>query len=117
MLDANKQLAAGKSRGQAINSPASGLLAGLENGPAFPRLVASLPSREEALARLEQLEAPILLILGKSDFAVPYTAWEGLLSDIEGGSDLEHHLLEQAGHNPQTRLPRNSILIGWASGL
>lgn len=98
---------------------AGGLLAGLENGPAFPRLVASLPSREAALARLERIEVPILLILGKLDFVVPYTTWEGLLSEVEEDDALEYHLLVQAGHNPQTEVPEqfDPILIDWSSRL
>lgn len=93
---------------------ATELLEGLENGPAFGRLTATLPSRAEARARLERIRAPILLVLGKLDFAVPYTAWEDL---IEGLDHIEYVLLDQDSHNPQTESPDrfDPILIEWVA--
>lgn len=91
---------------------ASSLLAGLENGPAFSRLAGTLPSREAARARLERIEPPVLLVLGKLDFAVAYTAWEELIEGLEG---VDYVLLEEDGHNPQTESPDrfDPILIRW----
>ena len=91
---------------------ATALLAGLENGLAFDRLAGTMPSRQAARARLERVQVPILLILGKLDFAIPYTAWEEL---IDGVPTVEYVLLEEESHNPQTENPRrfDPIVIGW----
>jgi proline iminopeptidase len=88
------------------------LLEDLENGPAFDRLAATLPSRERARARLERLRAPILLVLGKLDFAIPYTVWEDL---IAGLGNVEYVLLETDSHNPQTENADrfDPIMIAW----
>jgi len=94
---------------------ATGLLEGLENGPAFGRLTSALPSREEARARLGRIQSPILLVLGKLDFVVPYTAWEHL---IEGLGQITYVLLDGDSHNPQTESPDrfDPVLIRWAGG-
>lgn len=93
---------------------ATTLLEGLENGPAFARLAATLPSPEQARARLERISAPILLVLGKLDFAIPYTVWEEL---IRGVPNVEYYLLAQDSHNPQTESADrfDPILIRWLS--
>lgn len=95
---------------------ATALLDGLENGPAFGRLTGSLPSRTEARARLERIDIPILIILGKLDFAIPYTAWDSL---IDGLPNVEQILLEQDSHNPQTESPErfDALMIEWLSGI
>jgi proline iminopeptidase len=92
---------------------ATQLLEGLENGPAFARLAASLPTRSQARARLERINAPILLVLGKLDFAIPYTAWEEL---IRGLDNVDYVLLEMDSHNPQTESPArfDPVMINWA---
>jgi len=65
-----------------------------------------------ARARLERIQVPILLILGKLDFAIPFTAWEEL---IDGVTTVEYVLLEEDSHNPQTENSRrfDPIMIGW----
>lgn len=91
---------------------ASSLLEGIENGPAFTRLVATIPGKDEARARLHRIEAPILLVLGRLDFAVPYTAWEEIIEGVDG---IDYILLEEDSHNPQTEHPSrfDQILIDW----
>lgn len=91
---------------------ATPLLEGLENGPAFAQLAASLPTRSQARGRLERINVPILLVLGKLDFAVPHTAWEEL---IAGLPHVEYVLLETDSHNPQTENPVrfDPIMINW----
>lgn len=88
------------------------LLEDLENGPAFDRLTATLPTRRAARARLERVQAPILLVLGKLDFAIPYTAWEEL---IGGLGNVDYVLLELDSHNPHTEDPErfDPIVIDW----
>lgn len=91
------------------------VFAGLESGLAFARLRASVKSRIEAMERLRRIPAPILLILGKLDFAVPYTAWEEL---IEGVESIDYVLLPEDSHNPQTEFPDrfDPVLIEWFKG-
>lgn len=91
---------------------ATELLEGTENGPAPGRLFVSLPSAEAARERLGRLRMPTLLILGRIDFAVPYTAWEELL---KGTSGIDYVLLDGDGHNPMTESPGrfDPILIDW----
>ena len=90
-------------------------MAGLETGPAWGRLVETLPTAAEARSRLERLRVPILLILGKLDFVIPYTAWEGL---INGLPNIQYILLEEDSHNPQTESPElvDPILMDWMAG-
>ena len=94
---------------------ATALLAGLENGPAFDRLVGTLPHRAAARARLERITAPILLVLGRLDFAIAYTAWEELIEGLDG---IDYVLMEEDSHNPQTESPDrfDPILTGWLQG-
>ena len=74
--------------------------------------MAALPSRSEARSRLEGIRVPVLLVLGKLDFAVPYTAWEELL---DGLRNVEYVLLEADSHNPQTESPErfDRLMIEW----
>lgn len=94
------------------NYDATSLLEGLENGPAFARLTASLPTRSQARDRLERIKVPVLLVLGKLDFAIPYTAWEELIADLP---NVQYVLLEADSHNPQTENPArfDPIMINW----
>jgi len=91
---------------------ASYVLEGLEDGPAFAVLTSNLPTAEEARARLQRISAPTLLVLGKLDFAIPYTAWERLLEGVGG---VDYVLLEEDSHNPQTESPDrfDPLLIEW----
>jgi proline iminopeptidase len=91
---------------------ASSLLEGLENGPAFDHLFAAVPSKAEVRRTLEQVDIPILVVLGKRDFAIPYRQWEELL---EGLDNVTYVLLEDDSHNPQTESPErfDPKLLEW----
>ena len=91
---------------------AAPLLEGLENGPAFDRLFALVPSRAEVRQSLEQVRVPSLLVLGRLDFAVPYTVWEEL---ITGLTHFKYVLLQEDSHNPHAESPErfDTELIAW----
>jgi proline iminopeptidase len=72
---------------------------GMETGPAFARVFACLPPREQVRSMLEDLSVPTLLILGKLDYGIPHTAWEAV---IDGLPPLTYVLIEDGSHNPQT---------------
>jgi pimeloyl-ACP methyl ester carboxylesterase len=78
---------------------ASPLLEGLENGPAFDHLFASVPSRADVRRALEEVDVPILVVVGKLDFAIPFREWEELLAGLD---NVTYVLLEEDSHNPQT---------------
>lgn len=76
---------------------ATHLLKYLETSPAaFGKLFQSVPSKEEAKQKLDNLNVPTLLILGKYDFAIPHTVWEEIIED----TDIDYYLIENASHNP-----------------
>lgn len=91
---------------------ASTLLDGLENSPALNRLMTVLPSRAEVRRHLQEIRAPILVLLGRLDFAVPHTAWQPLVAGLD---DLTYVVLDEDGHNPQTEAPErfDARLIEW----
>lgn len=85
---------------------------GMETGPAFGRVFACLPGREEIRPMLERLSVPALLILGKLDYGIPHTAWEPI---IKGLPSLDYVLIEDGSHNPQTENPErfDRELVEW----
>ena len=91
---------------------AAPVLEGLENGPAFERLFALVPSREEVRRSLEQVCVPSLLVLGRLDFAIPYTVWEALMAGLP---HFKYVLLQEASHNPHAESPErfDTELIAW----
>jgi proline iminopeptidase len=78
------------------------LLEGLENGPAFDRLFALVPSRAEVRRSLEHVRVPSLLVLGRLDFAIPHTVWEAL---IAGLNHVTYVLLQEDSHTPHAESP------------
>jgi proline iminopeptidase len=88
---------------------------GVETGPAFGRLGEVVLSRAEAELALESIEAPMLLMLGQLDYAIPHVAWEEIISDLPS---LTYVLLPEDSHNPQTEAPArfDRQLIDWMSG-
>ncbi|MFX0209940.1 MAG: alpha/beta fold hydrolase [Candidatus Hodarchaeota archaeon] len=94
------------------NYDATVLLEGIENGVALDPLFASLPSRIEVSKTLENLDMPTLVILGRYDYAIPYTVWEELL---EGLDNITYYLIEESSHNPHTEHPGlfDPKLISW----
>jgi proline iminopeptidase len=91
---------------------AAPVLEGLENGPAFDRLFALVPSRAEVRRSLEQVRVPSLLVLGRLDFAIPYTVWEELIAGLQ---HFKYVLLQEASHNPHAESPErfDTELIAW----
>jgi proline iminopeptidase len=91
---------------------AAPVLEGLENGPAFDRLFALVPSRAEVRRALEQVRVPSLLVLGRLDFAIPYTVWEACIAGLH---HFTYVLLQEASHNPHAEAPErfDTELIAW----
>ena len=91
---------------------ATSLLEGLENGPAFNRLFVLVPPRSEVRRALEELKVPTLVVLGRLDFAIPYTTWQSL---IAGLVNIGCHVMNEDSHNPQTEAPErfDPILVEW----
>jgi proline iminopeptidase len=91
---------------------ATTLLSGLESGPAFDRLAASLPSHDQVRQALQEITAPTLVVLGRLDYAIPYLTWEPL---VNGLPNVTLRVLEGESHNPQTEHPQrfDSILVSF----
>lgn len=92
---------------------ATRLLEGFEpSQPALDRLPEVVPAREQVREALQQIKVPILLVLGKLDYAIPYFTWQPL---IEGMPNISYHLLESDSHNPMTEAPErfDPILTSW----
>jgi proline iminopeptidase len=91
---------------------AAPVLEELENGPAFDQLFALVPSRAEVRRSLEQVRVPSLLVLGRLDFAIPYTVWEELLAGLHY---FKYVLVQEASHNPHAESPErfDTELIMW----
>ena len=55
---------------------------------------------------------PVLVIMGRNDFAVPHTLWSGILPDLD---NVSFNLLERSAHTPQLEEPNafNGILLNW----
>ena len=85
---------------------------GVETGPAFSRLIQSIPGQVEVRQKLASLDVPTLVVLGKLDYGVPYTVWPPL---VEGLPNVTYVLLEQDSHNPMTEAPErfDPILLDW----
>ena len=81
---------------------AAPLREGLENGPAFDRLFALVPSRAEVRRSLEHVRVPSLLVLGRLDFAIPHTVWEAFIAGLH---HVKNVLLQEDSHNPHAESP------------
>lgn len=57
-------------------------------------------------------EAPVLVVMGRDDYAVPHTIWEGSLSKLQ---NVDVRVLDQCGHTPQLEQPDSfdNLLLGW----
>lgn len=62
------------------------------------------------------MSAPVLVITGRYDYAVPHILWEGLLSTLPS---LTYRLFEQSGHTPQLEEPAlfDATLLNWLRAL
>ena len=91
---------------------ATALLSGLESGPAFGRLVASLPRHDQVRKALQEIRVPTLIILGRLDYAIPYFTWKPL---VDGLSNVTLDILDGESHNPQTEHPQrfDPILVSF----
>jgi pimeloyl-ACP methyl ester carboxylesterase len=71
-----------------------------------------VPSRAEVRRALEQVRVPSLLVLGRLDFAIPYTVWEACIAGLH---HFTYVLLQEASHNPHAEaLERfDTELIAW----
>lgn len=58
------------------------------------------------------LTAPVLVVMGANDFAVPHTLWEPILPRVE---NVTFRVLDHCGHTPQLERPAafDRILIDW----
>ena len=93
-------------------STSAPVLEGLENGPAFDRLFALVPSRAEVQRALGHVRVPTLLVLGRLDFAIPHTVWEAFIAGLH---HVTYVLLPEASHNPHAEAPErfDTELIAW----
>lgn len=82
---------------------ATEVLSGLENGPAFDRLVAALPPRSQVREALQAIKIPTLVVHGKLDYAIPHFTWQPL---VEGLPNVVLQVLDDESHNPQTEHPQ-----------
>ena len=60
----------------------------------------------------ETLKVPTLVVMGRSDFAVPHTLWEGNLSGLD---NVTIQVLDGSGHTPQLEQPDvfDPMLLDW----
>lgn len=59
-----------------------------------------------------RLDMPVLVVMGRHDFAVPHGLWDDVLSDHPG---LDYVLLENSGHTPQLEEPEvfDEVFLRW----
>jgi proline iminopeptidase len=85
----------------------------IQTSEAVAELAQSIPAgRSEVRDMLEGLESQTLVIVGKRDYAMPFTVWPSLIADIP---EISYVLMEQDSHNPQTESPDrfDPILLDW----
>ncbi len=58
------------------------------------------------------LEAPVLVLMGRSDFAVPHILWETVLPNQK---NVSFRVLDRSGHTPQLEQPEefDNLLLSW----
>jgi proline iminopeptidase len=69
--------------------------------------------REYVLRRdPESLRAPVLVVMGRHDYAVPHTLWADALPALD---DVTFRVLERSGHTPQLEEPEafDRLLLDW----
>jgi proline iminopeptidase len=62
----------------------------------------------------EQLKAPVLVVMGRYDYAVPHTLWDKVRPKFR---NLTRHVFEHSGHTPQLEEPEyfNHVFLEWLS--
>lgn len=60
----------------------------------------------------ERLKAPVLVVMGRYDYAVPPTLWDDVQAQLR---NLTLHVFERSGHTPQLEEPElfDRVLLGW----
>lgn len=62
------------------------------------QLFGVVPSKQEVLSILRQIDTPTFIALGRYDFAIPYVLWDGLRDAVP---NVTYQLFEESGHTPQ----------------
>ena len=85
---------------------------GVRTSTALDQLVESRPGRAVVREIIEDIATPTLVVVGKHDYAVPYTIWESL---VENNPAVSYVLMDQDSHNPQAEGPNrfDPILLNW----
>lgn len=94
---------------------AAPLFAGADVRPrVFAHLLGAMTAGWDVTVNASTLRAPIFLALGRYDYIVPYTLWEGIPETLP---DAELHLFERSGHQPFFEEPERfaAELTGWMS--
>ena len=65
----------------------------------------------ESGSELESTDVPVLVVMGRCDFAVPCTLW----SERSPGRSTTVRILGRSGHTPQLEQPEvfDELLLGW----
>lgn len=58
------------------------------------------------------MKAPVLVVMGRDDFAVPHTTWQNILPNLR---NVTFHVLDHSAHTPQLEQPEafDKILVAW----
>lgn len=58
------------------------------------------------------LTAPVLVVMGENDYAVPHTLWKGILPKLE---NVTFRVFSKSGHTPQLEQPEefDHLLLNW----
>jgi proline iminopeptidase len=89
------------------------LFAGADVKPqVFAHLLGPMTAGWDVTVDAETLRTPIFLALGRYDYIVPYTLWEGIPETLP---DAELHLFERSGHQPFFEEPERfaAAVAGW----
>jgi proline iminopeptidase len=68
------------------------------NTDVFNHIANNVLSEYNITESLPRLKAPVFLALGRYDYVVPYTLWDGVKENFP---NLSYHLFEKSGHTPQ----------------
>ncbi len=82
------------------------------NTDVFNHIAINVLSNYDITESLPRLKAPVFLGLGRYDYVVPYTLWDGVKEKF---TNLSYHLFEKSGHTPQLEEPDlfDQKLIDW----
>src|SRR6185295_4626233 len=95
---------------------AAPLFAGADVRPqVFAHLLGAMTAGWDITVDKDTLRAPIFLALGRYDYIVPHTLWEGIPETLP---DAEPHLFERSGHQPFCEEPERfaAAVTGWMNG-